>query len=189
MQTISSKATARIQLPALHKSKSVLTCIYDGYVSRGVTPSVLDYGVGRPEGEALSEYWIRSLAADYHSFDPYWLDARHNENALSRFYDIVLCSNVLNVLEKREDVERVIVRCVRLLRPGGSAFFRVYEGDGLGVGRLTSCGWQRNERTAAYEDAIRRVFWRHSLDRAFSFVRRGRVIEVYSVLRREGGAT
>lgn len=186
MQTISSKATARVQLPALHQSKSVLSCIYDGYVSRGVTPSVLDYGAGRPEGEALSEYWIRSLAADYHSFDPYWFNDRHNELALSRRYDVVLCSNVLNVLEKSEDVECVILRCVRLLRDGGSAFFRVYEGDGLGVGRMTSCGWQRNEKTAVYEGVIRRVFRKWSLDRTCSFVRRGRVMEVYNVLRREG---
>lgn len=46
----------------------------------------------------------------------------------------------------------------KAIKPDGKAYFMVYEGDGSGVGRETSAGWQNNRKTADYMDEIKRYF-------------------------------
>lgn len=176
MQTITSKETALVQLPALHKDKLVLAKIWE-YVQHDLTPHVLDYGAGRPESQTLSECWVKSLAADYDAYDPYWLSEFHNCRVMLRRYDVVLCSNVLNVIHDDGALVAAVQSCVSALELGGTAFFRVYEGDGTGIGHETTKGYQRNQKTALYEGLIQWAIPSIMLE-SCDVSRSGRVIRV-----------
>lgn len=176
-QTITSKGTALVQLPALHKAKPVLAKVHD-YVRLGFTPNVLDFGAGRPESQTLSGNWLESLGAYYEAYDPFWADEAHNKRVMARRYDVVLCSNVLNVINDDDALKKAVRDCVYALLPCGSAFFRVYEGDGTGIPVETSKGFQRNTKTAVYESLIRAALADTVFRNTARVSRSGRVIRV-----------
>lgn len=175
-QTITSKGTALVQLPALHKAKPVLAKVHD-YIRLGFVPNVLDFGAGRPESQALSANWLESLGACYEAFDPYWASEFHNRRVMLRRYDVVLCSNVLNVINSGDAMAAAVRLCVSALEPGGTAFFRVYEGDGTGNGRETAKGYQRNQKTAFYVSVIQSAI-PSIMAHSCNVSRSGRVIRV-----------
>lgn len=126
-------------------NKNRLPAIYSYPISAGVT--VLDYGCGRytdhikEYAEVKGVYWT--------GYDKYNQPEKNNTQALSREYDIVLCSNVLNVIEEDEIVKSIIRECVRLAEK--EAVFTVYEGNGTGIGRASSeTSYQRNWKLSEY---------------------------------------
>lgn len=188
-QTITSKGTALVQLPALHKAKSVLAKVHY-YVRLGFTPNVLDFGAGRPESQTLSANWLESLGACYEAFDPYWGNEFHNKRVMARRYDIVICSNVLNVIDDDDALKKAVRDCVYALLPAGTAFFRVYEGNGTGIPKETSKGFQRNAKTAVYESLIRAALADTVFRNSARVSRSGRVIRVdYIPEYMKGGKT
>ena len=96
-------------------------------------------------------------------FDPVNRDAEHNrqifETVKNGGVDTVTCNNVLNVIREPEARSNVILQAAKALKPGGTAYFTVYEGNGSGVGRQSQKdAWQENRRTADYLDEIRQHF-------------------------------
>lgn len=107
---------------------------------------VLDYGAGRYTEhirDFLTQYGIL-----YFPYDPYNLPKKVNEISKRQKPDVVICSNVLNVIKENEIIEdiRKFIKEKQCLY-----FITVYEGDGFGVGKETKekC-WQRNEKLSAY---------------------------------------
>ena len=115
-------------------------------------------------------------------YDPFARHAAHNAPVLRDLRrgrlkgDTVTCSNVLNVIPEQSARFNVIHQAAKSLKPDGTAWFCVYEGDGTGTGRVTrtrsgmaSC-WQENRKTASYLEEIRPFFGevelRHGLIRA-----------------------
>lgn len=115
-------------------------------------------------------------------YDPFARHAAHNAPVLRDLRrgrlkgDTVTCSNVLNVIPEQTARFNVIHQAAKSLKPDGTAWFCVYEGDGTGTGRVTrtrsgmaSC-WQENRKTASYLEEIRPFFGevelRHGLIRA-----------------------
>ena len=94
-------------------------------------------------------------------FDPFNRDAEHNRNAFEKIQskgDTVTVANVLNVI--KEDVVRdnVILQAAKALKPNGTAYFGIYEGNASGNGKETSKGWQNNRKTADYIPEIAKRF-------------------------------
>lgn len=83
--------------------------------------------------------------------------------------DTVTCNNVLNVIKEEGARSNVILQAAKALKPGGVAYFTVYEGDGSGNGHETSKGWQEHRKTADYMDEIKQHFG--------DVVRHGKIIE------------
>ena len=110
---------------------------------------VFDYGAGRyPEitREALN-------VGMYLPFDPFNLPEEVNSTSIDEVIDhgcgLVMCSNVLNVIDDDETITDIILRC--LAKTSGPCCFTVYEGDGTGKGRETGPDqYQRNEPLEAY---------------------------------------
>lgn len=152
MQTISSKETALHQLPALHKSKPVLNHV-KSLTESGEFPFILDYGAGKSAD--LAAPYFTSLNAVYLPYDPFNLSGSEKNLKFHR-YDIVLCSNVLNVINCDKAMKYVITNVYGHLAKGGKAFFKVYEGNGSGKGGVTTKGYQRNAPTDFYYWTIRR---------------------------------
>lgn len=148
-QAISSAKTSLRQVPALFKDKNVQF----GDVN-------IDIGGGKYDlaTEFLAERGTRNLV-----FDPYNRGEATNRATLDFLRDgsradTATNANVLNVIAEAPARANVILEMAKAIKPDGKAYFMVYEGDGSGVGRETSAGWQNNRKTADYMDEIKRYF-------------------------------
>jgi len=137
------------QVPALHKKLEWA----DGSVN-------LDLGGGRFDTatEWLADRGVRNLVLDRYNRSP-----EHNRGVLDEVADsgpdTVTVANVLNVIRDPEMRREVMETAAELVRPGGTVYFAVYEGDRSGKGRVTSKGsWQENRRLRTYLDEIKAVF-------------------------------
>lgn len=148
-QAISSAKTSLRQVPALFKDKNVQF----GDVN-------IDIGGGKYDlaTEFLAERGTQNLV-----FDPYNRGEATNRATLDFLRDgsradTATNANVLNVIAEAPTRANVILEMAKAIKPDGKAYFMVYEGDGSGVGRETSAGWQNNRKTADYMDEIKRYF-------------------------------
>lgn len=148
-QAISSAKTSLRQVPALFKDKNVQF----GDVN-------IDIGGGKYDlaTEFLAERGTQNLV-----FDPYNRGEATNRATLDFLRDgsradTATNANVLNVIAEAPARANVILEMAKAIKPDGKAYFMVYEGDGSGVGRETSAGWQNNRKTADYVDEIKRYF-------------------------------
>jgi len=137
------------QVPALHKKLEWA----DGSVN-------LDLGGGKFDTatEWLAERGVKNLVLDRYNRSP-----EHNRGVLDTVSDsgpdTVTVANVLNVIREPEMRREVVETAAELVKPGGTVYFAVYEGDRSGKGRVTSKGsWQENRRLRTYLDEIRAVF-------------------------------
>lgn len=148
-QKISSAKTSIKQVPALFNNPNV---------EFGETN--VDIGGGRFDlaTQQLAENGTRNYV-----FDPFNRSEASNRATLdfikeSGGADTVTCANVLNVIAEPEARANVILEAAKAIKPDGTAYFMVYEGDGKGEGRETSAGWQNNRTTASYVSEIERYF-------------------------------
>ena len=99
---------------------------------RGKT--VLDYGCGRYTEHIRKLMWLYDI--DWYGYDPYWRVEFLNEEALHCNPDIVICSNVFNVLDNYRDVTRIHDYIRYKLHPI-YFFYTVFEGDKSKIGKET----------------------------------------------------
>ena len=162
MQTYSSKNTSinTVRLPAVY-----MKVRWRHYNNSADDYHVFDIGCGRLETqrmikELLDGYGIKH----FYPWDPYHqciIDKHNAEQAMrvDNSNKIIICSNVLNVIDDDDALNELIKRICDLSvyrLPDGTykmnpVFVTVYEGDKSGVGKQTKkdC-WQRNERLSAY---------------------------------------
>lgn len=151
-QEYTSAATSinSTKLPALFK----MVTFRDGSLN-------LDYGGGKFDN--VASYLMDTYGATNLVYDPYNRTPDHNKSVLDQVRknggaDTVTCSNVLNVIKEPEARLSVIRNCKNYLKPGGTAYFTVYEGSGTGEGSPTKSGYQLNKKTDQYVDEISQVF-------------------------------
>ena len=158
-QAISSAKTSIKQIPALFKDKNVRF---------GKTN--VDIGGGRFD---LATEFLAEQGTKNYLFDPYNRPENVNMATLKFLQDgnradTATCANVLNVIAEPAARANVILEAAKAIKQEGTAYFMVYEGDGSGVGRETSSGWQNNRKTADYVGEIAQYF--------NSVVRKGKLI-------------
>lgn len=109
---------------------------------------LLDYGCGRYTEHIRKLMWRYDI--EWYGYDPYWQIDSLNEEALHCEPQIVVCSNVFNILDNYRDVVRIHDFIRYHLLPT-FFFFTVYEGDRSGVGKESKADcWQRNEPLEKY---------------------------------------
>lgn len=154
-QLYTSKNSSHLvnRLPKLHRQID-FKAIEAKYGRKGV---VIDYGCGR-ETSHIARY-INSKGWSYLCYDPYWTDQSYSLDVIKAMaYGskgrnepvVVLCSNVLNVIDSLRIIADIKQFCYDLATD--SLFFQsIYEGDKSNVGRMTKkdC-WQRNEIVEKY---------------------------------------
>ena len=69
----------------------------------------------------------------------------------------VTLANVLNVIPTAKGRGMAVRLALLYLRPGGTIYVSVYEGDRTGKGKRTRDGWQANRRLASYVKGIERA--------------------------------
>jgi SAM-dependent methyltransferase len=120
----------------------------------------LDYGGGKFDNVAdyFTKYDIINLV-----YDPFNRSADHNKEVIRLVRehggaDTATLSNVLNVIKEPEVRINVLENISKLVRPDGTIYITVYEGNGLGKGTPTKAGYQLNRKTAEYLEEIQEVF-------------------------------
>lgn len=146
MQTISSANTSiNRRLPRLYGQlpNDVRNC------------QMLDYGCGKyPE---YVKKWGEERGIAVTSYDKYNYPS---EDWFKPYgYDVVTCSNVLNVIQDYSVRRDLLIDCYECLRIGGKLYITVYEGDRTGRGKTTKSDcWQENRKLSDYLDEVRRIF-------------------------------
>ena len=110
-----------------------------GVVRWDVLPShfrLLDYGGGRYT-QHVKEF-VESKGGTYWNYD---------RAALASNPHIILCNNVLNVIQEDEIIFGIINKLTNYDVP---VIISIYEGDKSGVGKVTTKGYQRNQKTDEY---------------------------------------
>lgn len=144
-QKITSKLTSTNQIPAGHK----LILKYSQY-------KITNLDIGAGKYDAYHDV-LKKLNIINSNYDPFNRSALENDNALKNTYDTITVHNVLNVIMEKDIRLSIIKLCYSHLQ-GNTAFFTVYEGDRLGIGKKTSKGWQENRKTKTYLKEIDSVF-------------------------------
>ena len=151
-QEFSSKDTSinSSKLPAIYK----LVNFPKGSV-------VLDFGGGRYDNGV--EY-LNSIGCEGYVYDPYNRTSEHNSEVVKAIRanggaDIVLNSNVLNVIKEAAARRTVLKNIKKLVKPSGKVYITVYEGNGSGQGKQSKAdSFQLNRKTADYLEEIQEVF-------------------------------
>lgn len=159
-QTVTSAATSLNQVPAIFKSP-----IFKAEIQSGKYSAIFDFGAGKYD--KTGDYCAENFPEWYLPYDPY--NRPMFENAASMDFAralindlnlsmIVVCSNVLNVIDTDAAIYDILFKCAFLASNDGAALFKIYEGDKSGIGGRTVKGYQRNARTADYMDCIKQYF-------------------------------
>ena len=119
----------------------------------------LDYGGGRFD---LGTDFMREKGVENLVYDPFNRSKDHNDAVMRRMderkADTVTVNNVLNVIQEPESRDFVVQDAARHMKPDGTAYFLVYEGDRSGDGKQTSKGFQNNAKTETYLPEVRKHF-------------------------------
>jgi len=134
------------KLPAIY-SKLWLNQLYKDIteekpILRYGTPLLYDYGCGK-ETSHIKRY-VERYGFQYVGYDPYYTGAI----IMDKIPDVVVCSNVLNVIKEFDIMSQVHSTIRDMNIP---YFISIYEGDKSGIGRETKkdC-WQRNQPYVDY---------------------------------------
>ncbi len=127
-----------------------LPAIYGKLRKLGVSlDNALDYGCGK----YFDDYNLGKGVKGYDCFNYV-----HPEN-LTRTYDVVISSNVLNVIMEEEVREEVLWSMAQQCLDGGTVYITVYDGDKSGTGHPTSeHSWQENRNIKTYLPEVQKVF-------------------------------
>lgn len=133
--------------------------------------SYLDFGCGRytqhiADHVASKAYEVSEKAPReyrdhmgiWHGYDAYNQTEEVNELELDAFREesdffnqMVICSNVLNVIDSEETIAWIAARFMTWADNGAAIMVTVYEGDRSGIGRETKADcYQRNEKISDY---------------------------------------
>ena len=116
--------------------------------------SVLDYGCGRYVDHLRAA--VSERGATWTGYDPFNYPTVLGDH---EYFDLVICSNVLNVIDSDFVVDEILAELAWRTRDGGRCMISIYEGDKSGEGRPTKADcYQRNQKTRDYIDFISRHF-------------------------------
>ena len=142
MQGVTSANTSLNQIPSVWKS-----------IDYENVERILDYGCGKYD--KFKEF-IESKGIEYFGYDKYNRSDEENYNALHSCPDLIVCANVLNVIDNTYEIFEILEFISTYNKP---VVFSIYEGDKSGVGRVTKkdC-YQRNQKTKDYVMMIELFF-------------------------------
>ena len=106
---------------------------------------VLDIGAGKFIDHIIS--FLKKYSIKYFPYDRYNIGPEINRKSLAVKPDIIICSNVLNVIKENE----IVAEIHNLVRSYNKPYFiTVYNANHTGIGKPTKNGYQRNQRLKDY---------------------------------------
>lgn len=121
---------------------------------------IVDIGGGAYDANIM--YVAQKYLKECSVYDPYKREAGHNfkviDSSKIRPFDASVSFSVLNVISDKEARREHIKLCQNMLKTGGKAVFKVWPGDGSGIGKQTASGYQSNRDIDTYVAEICDVF-------------------------------
>lgn len=119
-------------------------------------------------GGGLYDYNTAYVAQKYLNeclvYDPYKRSVSHNRKVLQcRPYDAAVSFSILNVINTSKARLAHIRLCQQMIKFGGKAAFKVWPGDGSGIGKVTASGYQCNRPIETYLQEIVMIFGRQNV--------------------------
>lgn len=117
---------------------------------------VLDYGCGKFNN---AKDYITSMNGKWFGYDPYNRTESENMACIGKWFNCIVCSNVLNVLSDTALVYDVLRKISDyIFYASQKVFITVYEGDKSGIGKMTKddC-YQRNQKTTEYLSMVQKI--------------------------------
>lgn len=150
-QIITSAATSvnTTRLPAVYNKIN-----FDRYKDMEDV-KLFDYGCGVEATRKLIEKFLKKYGIEYMPYDPYNMplgEAASNYEKRTEA-NIIVCSNVLNVIDSDDELSKVMAELTKLSR-SKDVFVTVYEGNHSGVGKQTTKGYQRNRNVSWYRGIL-----------------------------------
>lgn len=144
-------------------SISVVNKVYKQYNFRP-NSVVFDYGGGKYDKNKT--YMRETYNSDVLIYDPYNRSVEHNKavslavNKIAHTggLDYIVCSNVLNVIAEDAVLYKILNDIRQLACEKTEVLITIYEGDGTGVGKQTTKGYQRNQKTKNYIQLCKQFF-------------------------------
>ena len=135
---------------------------------------LLDYGGGKYD--KAKEYIEGTHKVHYFIYDPYNRSKEHNKAALAQKADIVMLSNVLNVIREPDVRQRLLRKIKKHMKPGARLYVRVYNAPKSAAyqedphpGQPTKGGtcWQNCQPLSYYYEEIRGVLPNISIKKGY----------------------
>lgn len=108
---------------------------------------------------------LSTLGVELFIYDPFNRSQEHNNNVVNIISnaqcDGVMVNNVLNVILEKENREQVIKQAFDCLKDNGTAYFKIYEGDGSGIVKKATnnaSSAQLNQPAYFFTEEIQQVF-------------------------------
>lgn len=138
-----------------------------GFKKIDFKPGTKNFDLGGGKFDEGTKY-LEAKGVKNFVFDPVNRDSKTNKEAFEIVknggFDTTTCNNVLNVISEADVRDNIILQAAKSLKPNGTAYFTVYEGDGSGKGRQSQKdSWQEHRKTADYLGEIKKHFGEVSL--------------------------
>lgn len=138
-----------------------------GFKKIDFKPGTKNFDLGGGKFDEGTKY-LETKGVKNFVFDPVNRDSKTNKEAFEIVknggFDTTTCNNVLNVISEADVRDNIILQAAKSLKPNGTAYFTVYEGDGSGKGRQSQKdSWQEHRKTADYLGEIKKHFGEVSL--------------------------
>lgn len=143
-------------------STNVINTVYKKIVGKYPrATTIFDYGCGKYNSNidfATENDFI------WFGIDPYNRSAEWNKvniDAMNKWCntpDIIMLNNVLNVLKEDSIVLHVLNQVYQFAGDNTDIYITIYEGDKSNIGKVTTKGYQRNEKVSKYVDYICEFF-------------------------------
>ena len=112
---------------------------------------ILDYGCGKYN---TSIEYMKHKDCIVLPFDKYNRTELENNNTLQYVsnYDLdyIVCSNVLNVIYEEDIIKNIIKDIYNYSKKNTIIYISIFEGNKSGIGKVTTKGYQRNEKYKEY---------------------------------------
>ena len=121
----------------------------------------MDIGGGKFNNATI---FLNEKGVKNYIYDPYNRTEKQNNETVSRAAngksDTVTINNVLNVIpeENAQNQKTILLQAKNALKIGGTVVITNYEGDGTGVGKYTTKGYQQNKKLTSYLEDIKTIF-------------------------------
>ena len=119
---------------------------------------IFDYGCGKYN---TNRDFASKCGYSWFGFDPYNRTKEENLENLSHlkdmrgYVDIIMLNNVLNVVDSYNEINNILSNIYYNYAGNDTdIYITIYEGDKSGVGKVTTKGYQRNQKVNDYKDYI-----------------------------------
>ena len=143
-------------------SVNVVNGIYKKIVEKyPVGTSILDVGCGRYD---TNKEFANKNGFVWFGIDPYNRTSEYNDASLdamcnyTKYPSIIMLNNVVNVLAEDNVIMSVLSQVYNYAGEDTDIYITIYEGDKSGVGKVTTKGYQRNQKVNDYKDYICEFF-------------------------------